>query len=114
MEQDMKAATPRIRTIDLGYEQMMIFDDGFGERVRVLYGATWLTQEGVAEDTVLRPGADRTLRDGRTLIGALEPTRLQILSEPAHGRPLLRRLAQRTRRWARRLQLGPVTPEPAC
>ena len=110
----MKAATLRIRTIDLGYEQMMIFDDGFGERVRVLYGATWLTQEGDGADTVLRPGVDRTLCDGRTLIGALEPTRLQILSGSAHGRPLLRRLAQRAWRWARRLQLGPVAPEPAC
>jgi hypothetical protein len=114
MEQDMKAATPRIRTIDLGYEQMMIFDDGRGERVRVLYGATWLTQEGDGEDTVLGQGAERALCDGRTLIGALEPTRLQILSEPAHGRSLLRRLAQRAWRWARRLQLGPVAPEPAC
>ena len=28
----------------------MIFDDGRGERVRVLYGATWLTQEGEPGD----------------------------------------------------------------
>ena len=110
----MKEATSRIRTIDLGCEQMIILNDGRGERVRVLYGATWLTQEGDGEDTVLRPGVERALRDGRTLIGALEPTRLQILSEPAHSRPLLRTLAQRAWRWARRLQLGPVAPEPAC
>ena len=110
----MKAAASRIRTIDLGQEQMMIIDDGRGERVRVLYGATWLTQEGDGEDAVLCPGVDRTLCDGRTLIGALEPTRLQILSGSAHGRPLLRRLAQRAWRWARRLQLGPVAPEPSC
>jgi len=64
MEQDMKAAAPRIRTIDLGYEQMMIFDDGRGDRVRVLYGATWLTREGDGEDTVLRPGAERALGNG--------------------------------------------------
>jgi hypothetical protein len=29
------------------------------KRVRVLYGATWLTQEGDAGDAVLRPGQDQ-------------------------------------------------------
>ena len=91
----------------------MIFDDGRGDRVRVLYGATWLTQEGEACDAVLRPGVERALHDGRTLIEALEPTRLQILSAPAHGRSLLRALARRMRRWVSRLQLGPAAPEAA-
>lgn len=110
----MKAATPRIRTIDLGYEQMMIFDDGRGEHVRVLFGATWLTQEGDRGDAILRPGEERALCDGRSLIEALEPARVQILSEPACGRSLTRALLRRVRRWARRLQLGPTAPEPAC
>jgi hypothetical protein len=110
----MKTAARRIRTIDLGYEQMMIFDDGHGERVRVLYGATWLTQEGEAADAVLRPGAERALRDGRSLIEALEPSRLQILSAPARGRSPARALLRRARRWISRLQLGPATPRPVC
>lgn len=110
----MRTAATRIRTIDLGYEQMMIFDDGRGERVRVLYGATWLTQEGNAEDAVLRPGVERALCDGRTLIGALEPTRLQVLGGPGQRRRPLHTLARRVWRWARRLQLGPVAPEPAA
>lgn len=109
----MKAAATRIRAIDLGREQMMIIDDGRGERVRVLYGATWLTQEGDAEDAVLRPGTERALRGGRALIAALEPTRVQIVSEPAHGRSLMRAWLRRARRWITRLQLGPVAPEPA-
>jgi len=110
----MKTATTRIRTIDLGYEQMMIFDDGRGERVRVLYGATWLTQEGEAGDAVLRPGAERALRDGRSLIEALEPSRLEILGQPARGRSPLRTLLGRVRRWITRLQLGPAVPRPMC
>jgi Protein of unknown function (DUF2917) len=114
MEQDMKTAATRIRTIDLGYEQMMIFDDGRGERVLVLYGATWLTQEGQAGDAVLRPGEERALGDGRSLIEALEPSRLQILSEPAHGRSLVRGLLRRVRRGISRLQFGPVAPEPVA
>ena len=38
--------TSHIRTIDLGDEQLMVFEGGPGERVRVLCGAAWLTQEG--------------------------------------------------------------------
>jgi hypothetical protein len=114
MEQDMKPATPHIRTIDLGYEQMMVFDGGRGERVRMLFGATWLTQEGEASDAVLRPGSELALHDGRALIQALEPARLQILSDPEHGRSVARALLRRVRRWVSRLQLGPVVPEPAC
>jgi len=108
------AARPHIRTIDLGYEQMMVFDGGRGERVRVLFGATWLTQEGEPVDAVLNPGAELVLHDGRTLIQALEPARVQILSGPEHGRSLARALLRRVRRWVSRLQLGPVRPEPAC
>lgn len=110
----MKAAAHSIRTIDLGYEQMMIFDDGRGERVRVLYGATWLTGEGDGEDAVLRPGAEHALGDGRTLVAALEPTRLQVLGGTAQRRSWLRTLYTRVWRWARRLQFGPVAPEPAA
>lgn len=110
----MKTAAPRIRTIDLGYEQILIFDDGRGERVRVLYGATWLTQEGEDGDTVLQPGAERTLCDGRTLIQALEPSRLQVVGGPVPRRHPVRALLRRARRWIARLQLGPATPEPAA
>jgi hypothetical protein len=113
MEQDMKAVRPRIRTIDLGYDQLLIFDDGRGDRVRVLFGATWLTQEGDSGDTVMRQGTELTLCDGRTLIGALEPARLRIVREPVKARILVRvgALLRSARRWIRRLQLGPVTPE---
>jgi hypothetical protein len=111
MEQDMKTAATRIRTIDLGYEQMMIFDDGYGERVRVLHGATWLTQEGEPGDAVLRAGTELPLSGGRTLIEALEPAHLQILGT-ARPPSAWRRLARRLRRGVRRLQFGPVQPEP--
>lgn len=107
----MKTAASRIRTIDLGYEQMMIFDDGRGERVRVLYGATWLTQEGDAEDAVLRPGTELRLSGGRTLIEALEPAQLQILGA-ARPPSAWRQLARRLQRGVKRLQFGPVQPEP--
>jgi hypothetical protein len=113
MESDMKTQMQQIRTIDLGYDQLMLIEGGPGERVRVLFGATWLTQEGESGDAFLRPGDELPLGGGRTLVGALEPTRLQMLgcAQPVSA---LRRLATTLRHWATRLQLGPVQPEPTA
>ena len=48
--------THHIRTIDLGGQQLSVFVGRPGERVRVLFGAIWLTQEGETGDVVLRRG----------------------------------------------------------
>ena len=112
----MKTQTPQIRTIDLGFDQLMVFEGGQGERVRVLFGATWLTQEDEAGDAILRPGTELALHGGRTLIEALEPARVQILRAPAPAGQTLavmsRALWRRVRRSVTRLQLGPVAAEP--
>ena len=105
--------TPRIRHIELGSEQLVVYEGSPGERVRVVCGAAWLTQEGEPGDVVLRAGAELPLRAGRTVIQALEPARLQILGVarlPGAGQRLVRHL----RRWALRLQLGPLQPEPVA
>lgn len=107
----MKAAPPQNRIIDLGAEQMMALDAGRGERVRVLFGAAWLTQEGAVDDALLSPGEELALRDGRALIQALEPARMQILSAGMHRRSLAHALVRHARRWVTRLQFGPVVPE---
>lgn len=103
--------TPTLRTIELSSEQLMAVEAGPGERLRVLYGAAWLTQEGEWGDAVLRPGAEWRLRSGPALIQALGPTRLQMLGA---GRPpaAWQRLLRALRRGVVRLQLGPVQPEP--
>ena len=110
----MKAATPHLRTIDLGRDQLMVFDGGRGERVRVLCGAAWLTQEDEAADAVLEPGAELALHDGRTLIAALQPARLQIVGAAPRGPGAARALRRHVRRWITRLQFGPAAPEPAA
>lgn len=109
----MKAVTSDITTIDLGHEQLMVFDGARGGRLRVLCGATWLTQEGEDADAVLNAGAELVLHEGRTLIQALEPARVQIVGGPIRAAGWGRALARRARRWVTRLQLGPVAPEPA-
>jgi hypothetical protein len=114
----MARATETIRTIDLGPDQMLVFDGGRDGRVRVLFGATWLTHEGEADDTILRAGAELALHRGRTVIEGLEPTRLQIVERSsghmAQPAALLRTLWRSMRRHVVRLQLGQVSVQSAA
>ena len=103
----MRHGTETISTIDLGYEQMLTFDGGPGSRLRVLYGATWLTGEGEHGDAVVRGGSEVALRAGRTLVEALEPSRLQIV-RGAGGTSRWRALRQAARRFIARQQWGLV------
>jgi Protein of unknown function (DUF2917) len=108
MEQSM---TSPIQSIDLGTGQLMALEGGPGERVRLICGTAWLTQEGELGDTLLQAGTELPLRAGRTLIQALGPARLQIQGTARPPAAWLR-LARHWRQWALRLQLGPVQPEP--
>jgi hypothetical protein len=111
----MRSTTETTRTIDLGHDQMLVFDGGRDGRVRVLSGATWLTNEGDADDTILRAGAELALHRGRTVIEGLEPTRLQIVERAGRGAMLptawLRKLWRGARRHVTRLQFGPLLVE---
>ena len=111
------ARTETVRTIDLGYEQMMLFDGGPGFRVRVLYGATWLTEAGDGSDRILRTGDELELQgSGPGLIEGLQSSRVQITSRGNDG--WLRRVARRLRRvlqaQRKRAQLGPVAQCASC
>ena len=113
MRPDREAVT----TIDLGYEQLFVFDGGPQARVRVLYGATWLTEEGRPGDTIVEAGAEFALHGGRAVAEALGPTRLQIVKQRRRG--AARRLGRRLQRAAHslrqlvgRLQLGAVATGP--
>jgi hypothetical protein len=107
----MTGARETVTTIDLGYEQLFVFEGGPAARVRVLYGATWLTEEGEPADTIVGGGKEVALHGGRAVVEGLEPTRLQIVEVwPPRG---LRHAGQRLRRAAGelrarlgRLQLG--------
>lgn len=112
----MKTSRETIRTIDLGYDQLLILDGGRDGRVRVLFGATWLTEEGEAGDAVLRGGTELPLHGGRTVIQGLEPTRLEVVERGrrGNGRPAawMRQLWGGVRRAILRLQMGPIKLRP--
>jgi hypothetical protein len=116
MEKAMADASETIRTIDLGYEQMWVFDGGRDARVRVLYGAAWLTEEGEPGDAIARAGDEVALHGGRAVIEAIGPARVQIVSvRPGVLRRAgrwLQQAARRARQQAGRLQLGAVAAEP--
>jgi hypothetical protein len=117
MRLDMKGEAETVTTVDLGYEQLFVFDSGPQGRVRVLYGATWLTEEGEPGDAVIGAGAEVPLHGGRTVAEALAPTRLQIVDRRPRGALrragyLLRRVARELRGRLDRLQFGAVGAGP--
>lgn len=102
-----------VRMIQLDYDQIWVFDGGRDARVRVLHGAAWLTAEGEAADAFLHAGDEWRGGAGRTVIGALAPSRLQVAS-PAGRRTggaalqWLRSAWVALRRSVDRLQVGPA------
>lgn len=109
----MRPTAETVTTIDLGYEQLLVFDGGRQARLRVLYGATWLTEEGKPGDAFVGSGGEVALHGGRTVVEGLAPTRLQLVESRSQrpwrrlgGRP--RRLAHDLWQWLARLQLGPA------
>ncbi|HMO44479.1 MAG TPA: DUF2917 domain-containing protein [Rubrivivax sp.] len=102
-------ALQNLRTVELAPQQLLALDGASVAQVRLLCGAAWLTQEGEADDAVLRGGAARSLCGGSVLIEALEPARLQIVAEAGRIRRLARRASAAVRplrRWVQRLQFG--------
>lgn len=105
----MQATSKGMRTVDLAGKQLLSLRGVRGDRVRVLCGTALLTQEGDLDEALLDSGREFELHDGRTLIEALQPARLQIVR--VERRP--RGPVAAVRRWRQRLQLGPVAGAPA-
>ena len=101
----MMATPVKVRTIDLGYEQMLVLDGGPERRVRVLFGGTWLTEEGLPEDSIMYAGDEVALRgDGKALLEGFVPSRVEILeSRPRNALRSVARFVQRAGRGARRI-----------
>lgn len=101
------------RTVDLGYDQLLVLESRPGTKVRVLYGGLWLTEEGAAQDVFAGSGDEVALKmRGRALIEGLGVARVQVI-EPRRGLQVLAWLRALARRVGlRRLALpaGTVVP----
>jgi hypothetical protein len=71
------------RTIDLGYEQMLVLESRPHTRIRVLFGGIWLTEEGRCEDVFATEGEEVALNThGLAVLEGLRPAKVEVL-EPA-------------------------------
>jgi hypothetical protein len=95
-----------VRTIDLDRDQLLVVDSADGTRVRVLYGAVWLTAERDQQDYFAHTGDELVVDHARrALIESLGMTRLEIHRPlPRHRlREALAMLRLRAQRWVARV-----------
>ena len=85
----MRESASVLRTLDLPGGSLVPFTSVPGQRVRILYGHVWLTEEGNPHDAFLGSG-EEVDRGGRGLavIEALGPARVQLYQDI--GRPSIR------------------------
>lgn len=95
------------KTLDLPGGTLVPFSSTRGERVRVLSGRVWLTEEGDLGDAVLATGEEVALGGhGLAVIEALTPARVQLL-ESQNLWSAAKKGARRTARWLAELWLKP-------
>ena len=75
----MKHESTIFKILDLPGGTLMPFPSVPGERVRILYGRVWLTEEGSLRDAFLASGEEVALGTrGLAVIEALGPARIQL------------------------------------
>ena len=95
----MEYQTAVLKTLDLPGGTLLPLSSTRGERVRVLSGRIWLTEEGDLRDSFLASGAEATLGGhGLAVIEALTPVRVQLL-EPRSFWTLARSAVQQVAQW---------------
>ncbi len=107
-----------VRTIDLGYEQMLLFESHPGAKVHVLYGSVWLTEEGMPHDAIVGSGEEVALRArGTALLESLGPACVEIVERASRAPRWWRRavaaaarFARAVRRWRTRSQWAGAQP----
>lgn len=94
------------RTLDLPSGSLVPFVSVPGERVRILYGRVWLTEEGSPHDAFLASGEEVSLGSrGLAVIEALGPARVQLYEDvrgPSAVARAVATLVPRAAGWLRR------------
>lgn len=111
-----------IRTVDLGYEQLLVIEAQRGAVIRVLHGGVWLTEEGLGRDIFAESGDQVLIEgDGRAVVEGLGATRVELVrstgSIAAAGQRFklyFNRAARALRSLRTRDQLGRTCAEPSA
>ena len=76
----MRHESTVFKTLDLPGGTLVPFASVPGERVRILWGRVWLTEEGSPRDAYLGSGEEMSLDTrGLAVIEALSPARIQLV-----------------------------------
>ena len=71
------------RTVDLGYEQMLLLESHPRTRIKVIYGGIWLTEEGRPQDVFANSGEEVALHErGLAVVEGLGYARVQVMESP--------------------------------
>jgi len=71
-----------LRTVDLPIGSVVPFKPAAGERVRVLFGRVWITEEGSPHDAFIGSGEEMRLGGGGlAVVEALGPARIQLVRD---------------------------------
>ena len=96
------------RTVDLGYEQMLLLESHPHTRVKVIYGGIWLTEEGSPQDVFAASGDEVPLKSsGLAVVEGLGYARVQVLETSIGWRGLssvVRSTIDALSGWARRMR----------
>jgi hypothetical protein len=114
----MRQKLSTFKTLDLPGGALLPFASVPGERVRVVSGRVWLTEEGSLRDAFLATGEEVSLDTrGLAVIETLSPARIQLLVSVSMSNTA-RGLARRLTRWLSTLWLRqfrrPVVARAAC
>ena len=72
-----------VRTVDLGYEQMLVLESHPRTRIKVIYGGVWLTEEGRPQDVFAASGDEVALQSrGLALVEGLGYARVEVMEPP--------------------------------
>jgi hypothetical protein len=89
--------TTVVRTVDLGYEQLLLLESRPRTRIKVIYGGIWLTEEHRPEDVFAGSGEEVELKSrGLAVVEGLGYARVQI-AEPPSGWSLVATLVRQAR-----------------
>jgi hypothetical protein len=81
-----RTSATTIRTVDLGYDQLLILEDRPGARISVLFGGIWLTEEGSRADVFAHSGQMVALRSRkRAVLEGIGPTRVEVAEPVVKG-----------------------------